>query len=330
VSGQAAQGNLFITRSSENTSSIYVKAQILLSNESLQNEVEIVTLFDASNYVLKVKTPEFCIFPSCILININITFPKNLNDFGSFFINVVNLSINNEDLKNITFDKINWNLYPSINVKNLKSRDISIRSHGSIVGNYHIDKSLLLQTSNAQINATTKSFSNSAPESIYLFTSNSDIQGSFPSAHLFEANTSNGKIGLNITSASQNKRQNADKITLATTNGSIGGVYDVDSEWHASTCNSSINVKLNLVNLTELIRISGVTSNGKIDALISDSYKGQCHLQTSNGKVKIGESRDYVNYDIDRMSLKTGYKGKYNDNELSLLNSNGKINLTFF
>src|SRR5204863_9269990 len=98
-------------------------------------------------------------------------------------------------------------------------------------------------------------------------TSNSVIQGSFPSAHLFEAHTSNGKIDLDTTSTSQNRRQNA-KITLTTSNGNIGGVYDVNSEWHASTSNGNINAKLNLVNLTELIRISGMTSNGKINTLI--------------------------------------------------------------
>src|SRR4051812_11628252 len=130
-----------------------------------------------------------------------------------------------------------------------------------ITGNYFIDKSLLLQTSNAPINVTTKSFSNSTPESICLLTTNSAIQGSFPSAHLFEAHTSNGRIDLDTTSASQKDRRQNAKITLTTNNGNIGGVYDVNSEWHASTSNGNINVKLNLVNLTELIRISGMTSN---------------------------------------------------------------------
>src|SRR4051794_5600949 len=97
-----------------------------------------------------------------------------------------------------------------------------------ITGNYFIAKSLLLQTSNAPINATTKSFSNSTPESICLLTSNSAIQGSFPSAYLFEAHTTNGRIDLDTTSASQNRRQNA-KITLTTSNGNIGGIYDVNS-----------------------------------------------------------------------------------------------------
>jgi hypothetical protein len=43
----------------------------------------------------------------------------------------------------------------------------------------------------------------------------------------------------------------------------------------------------------------------------------------------IGKSND-INYDINGKSLKTGYKGKYNNNELSLFSSDGKINLTFF
>ena len=111
------QGNLLVTRSSNNTSFINVKAQILLSDESLQNRVEVLQFYESSDYVLQIKTPEFCVFPDCILTNINVTFPKNLTNFGKFSINVINLNINNDDMKEITFDNINWKLNPSINVK---------------------------------------------------------------------------------------------------------------------------------------------------------------------------------------------------------------------
>lgn len=63
------------------------------------------------------KTPDSCAFPNCVLTNINITFPRDLKEFGRFFINVINLNINNDDLKNITFDNVDWKLNPSINVK---------------------------------------------------------------------------------------------------------------------------------------------------------------------------------------------------------------------
>ncbi|GES75367.1 hypothetical protein GLOIN_2v1495586 [Rhizophagus clarus] len=328
VSGHAAQGDLFVTRSSnDNATSIIVKVEILLSDETLQNKVEIFPFYDSSNYILQVKTPDFCASPNCISTNINITFPRNLKEFGNFFINVINLNINNDDLKDITFDNINWKLNPSINVKNLKSREISVKSSGQISGNYYIDDYLLLQTSNSQINATTKSFSDSTPKSIKLFTSNSAIRGSFPSAKLFQAHTSNGGIDLKIT---QNNQQNTSKIVLDTNNGIISGVYDVSSEWHASTSNGNINAKLNLVNLYELVRISGMTSNGIIDTSISDSYKGRFHLQTSNGKTTIRGSYDNINYNVNTHSLKTGHKREYNNNELSLYSSNGKINLNFF
>jgi hypothetical protein len=92
----------------------------------LQNKVEVVASHDPSNYILKVKTPEFCIFPNCILININITFPKKLNNFGRFSIDVVNLNINNDDLKKITFDKIDWKSNPSINVKVINLHNLYI------------------------------------------------------------------------------------------------------------------------------------------------------------------------------------------------------------
>jgi hypothetical protein len=197
-------------------------------------------------------------------------------------------------LKDITFDNVNWKSYPSIHVKviiiivgiklnnllliksvlqNLKSREISVNSHGRISGNYYIDDSLLLQTSNAPIDAITKSFSDSKPKSIKLLTSNAEIRGSFPSAHLFEAHTSSGGIDLNITRASQNGQQNGGKIILDTSNGKIYGAYDVDSEWHASTSNGNINAKLNLVNSSELVRISGMTSNGNIGTLIVSFFQ---------------------------------------------------------
>ncbi|GBC09759.1 hypothetical protein RclHR1_00910009 [Rhizophagus clarus] len=325
VSGQAAQGNLLVTRSSS-TLSINVKAQILLNDETLQNKVEILPFYDSPNYILQVKTPDFCTSPNCVLTNINIIFPRNLKEFGNFFINVNNLNINNDDLKDITFDNVNWKLNPSINVKDLKSREISVKSRGKISGNYYIDDSLLLQTSNAQINAITKSFSDSTPKSIKLFTSNSTIRGSFPLALLFQAHTSNGGIDLKIT---QNK-QDTGKIILDTNNGIISGVYDVNGEWHASTSNGNIDVKLNLVNLFELVRISGRTSNGNIYTSISDSYIGRFHLQTSNGKTAIEGSYDYINYNDNTQSLKKGYKREYNNNELSLYSSNDRIYLKFF
>lgn len=63
------------------------------------------------------KTPESCGFPNCVLTNIDITFPRDLKGFGKFSINVINLNINDDDLKNITFDNVDWKLNPSINVK---------------------------------------------------------------------------------------------------------------------------------------------------------------------------------------------------------------------
>ncbi|CAB4493891.1 unnamed protein product [Rhizophagus irregularis] len=326
VSG-SAHGNLLVTRSSNNTSSIKVKTQILLSDEILQDKVEILVSDDSPNYILQVKTPEFCGFPNCVLTNIDITFPRDLKGFGKFSINVINLNINDDDLKNITFDNVDWKLNPSINVKGLKSREISVKSRGQISGNYYIDDSLLLQTSNSQINATTNSFSDSTPKSIKLVTSNAAIRGSFPLALLFKAHTSNSGIDLNIVRASQN---NSGKIILGTSNGKINGVYDVDGEWHASTSNGNINAKLNLVNSSELVRISGMTSNGKINTLVSDSYKGRFNLQTSNGKSAIEGSHDQINYNVNTSSSKSGYKGENNNNELTLRSSNGKIDLEFF
>ncbi|CAB4396911.1 unnamed protein product [Rhizophagus irregularis] len=326
VSG-SAHGNLLVTRSSNNTSSIKVKTQILLSDEILQDKVEILVSDDSPNYILQVKTPEFCGFPNCVLTNIDITFPRDLKGFGKFSINVINLNINDDDLKNITFDNVDWKLNPSINVKGLKSREISVKSRGQISGNYYIDDSLLLETSNSQINATTNSFSDSTPKSIKLVTSNAAIRGSFPLALLFKAHTSNSGIDLNIARASQN---NSGKIILGTSNGKINGVYDVDGEWHASTSNGNINAKLNLVNSSELVRISGMTSNGKINTLVSDSYKGRFNLQTSNGKSAIERSHDQINYNVNTSSSKSGYKGENNNNELTLRSSNGKIDLEFF
>jgi len=140
------------------------------------------------------------------------------------------------------------------------------------LGNYYIDKSLLFQTSNAKINATVKSFTNSTPESVILVASNSPIQGSFPSAYLLEAHTSNGKIDLNVTDKSPKTLKNGAKIILDTSNGYISGIYDVNSEWHASTSNGKINTTLNLVNSTvdDLILISGQTSNGGVNAFLKN------------------------------------------------------------
>jgi len=64
----------------------------------------------------------------------------------------------------------------------------------------------------------------------------------------------------------------------------------------------------------------------------SDSYKGRFHLKTSNSKITIEGNND-INYDTNKTTLKSGYKGKdYKNinNELALFSSNGKIDLKFF
>ncbi|CAI2162598.1 18345_t:CDS:2 [Funneliformis geosporum] len=331
ITGNASQGNIYVSQSSSEQSNfsslINVSVQILLSHESLQNRVSVISSYDSSNCRLQVMTPGNVSFPNCISVNVNITFPKSLKKFGNFFINVINHHINDDNLDNITFNYINWKSIQSIKAKSIKAREIAIQSLGNISGNFYIDKTLKFKTIDARIDAIVKSFTNSTPESICLLTSNSIIQGSYPFAHLFEGHTSNGKIYLNVTG----KSQRGGKIILTTNNGNIGGRYDVSSEWHASTSNGNINVKLSLANTTvdKLIRISGKTSNGHINTLVSDLYKGRFRLQTSNGKTNIEGNDHAINYNANAKSFKMGYKGNNMKNDISLSSSNGKIDLKF-
>ncbi|CAG8597480.1 5150_t:CDS:2 [Funneliformis mosseae] len=331
VTGSAAQGKIHVSQSSEEESDfsslINVTVQILLGHESLQNRVSVISSFNSSSCHLKVTTPGNVSFPSCILVNVNITFPKNLKIFGNFYINVINNHIIDDNLKNITFNYVGWKSSQSIKVKSLKSREIAVQSLGNISGNYYIDRALLLKTDNAWIDATVKSLSNSTPRSIHLFTSNSAIQGSYPFAHLFEVRTSNGKIDLEV----NGKSQSGGKIILTTSNGNIGGRYDVSSGWHASTSNGNINVELSLANSTadKLVRISGKTSNGRIKTFVSDLYNGRFRLQTSNGKTNIEGNDHAIDYKVNTTSYKIGYIGNKKNNELLLSSSNGKIDLKF-
>ncbi|KAG9293712.1 hypothetical protein G9A89_019049 [Geosiphon pyriformis] len=342
IKGHSSHGRVLISQSTK-VENVTINTEILLSNPYLQDMVKVVAYDDpvSEKYILLINTPGYGIDCGCILVNVNITFPQSVKEFGDLIVDVFNTEITTDDMVGIVFEKVEWQASsPLVEAQNLQAHRVNLYTTGPISGSYAISDSLAFHTTNAKIDTTVKQllFLNTKQgpiKSISLETSNSPLSGVYPYSKSFEARSTNGAINVNIAEGEEDfedKDETPSKIILDTSNGSIEGSYFVDGEWYASTSNGPIKVDIDVPEeIKESLRITGQTSNGKITMDMSDAYQGRFHLATSNGNTKIKEGSD-IEYTIETPQIKSGYKGDLSKrtNELALFSSNGRVKLSFY
>ncbi|CAG8457194.1 10474_t:CDS:2 [Diversispora eburnea] len=174
VKGMASHGSVLI-RHDPNAKFITVNNKIYLSEESLQNEVDIKIDIIDEDYIITIETPSFDgprPTAKCVHVDTIITFPKQVNFWRSLVIDVPNGWVTINDLKNIEFAYVGLKTRNGdIMIKDLNSAVSEIATinglvHGSIVTaealdirtvNGNIDINVIVNEFAEHVGITTKS-----------------------------------------------------------------------------------------------------------------------------------------------------------------------------